>query len=106
MSNATDFGFTAIQTPFLGTPADATGFTEYAGVPVQFAALDFPNVGGATFLYKMRGQDDGRPAPGYISWIATFPDFLGTEVASAQPPLLGSLIPGSVVEVSSWLDLG
>lgn len=106
MSNATDYGNTPVQTEYLGTPADTFGLTDYPDVLVEAAALDYPGVGGDRFLYKMRGQDDGRPAPGYISWVATFQDFAGTQVATAEPPLLGTLIPGSVVEVSRWLDVG
>lgn len=57
---------------------------------------------GLVVFYKMRGQDSGAPAPGYVTWIADFPDFLGTQSSTAQPPIVGSLIPGSVVEISHW----
>ena len=58
--------------------------------------------GGVKFRYKMRGQDDGVPAPGFVTWTADFPDFTGSQVGTSVPPLVGSLIPGSTVVVSVW----
>lgn len=78
---------------------------------ITLVDLDIPNfsdvvlVGGAgtSFLYKMRGVDDGRPPPGYVSWVVSQPDFLGTEApAKAEPPLIGSIVPGSVVLTAAW----
>jgi len=63
---------------------------------------DQPAAGGSAVLYKMRGQDDGAAPPGYVTWLANEPDFLGTQVGTSVPPLVGSLIPGSVVLVSTW----
>lgn len=61
------------------------------------------DAGGTTILYKMRGQDDGAVAPGYVTWKSDFPDFLGVDAGSSVPALVGSLIPGSVVQISEWI---
>jgi len=79
--------------------------------PVVLVDLDVPNLfdivveggAGTALLYKMRGVDDGRPAPGYVSWIVSKPDFDGTEApGNAEPPLIGSIVPGSVVLIAAW----
>lgn len=59
-------------------------------------------VGGVRFMYKMRGVDSGAPAPGYVTWMADFRDYGGAQSASAQPPIVGSLVGGSVVVVAQW----
>lgn len=47
-----------------------------------------------TRFYKMRGIDDGRPSPGYVTWDARDqPDYAGTYAAG----LVGSLVPNSIV---------
>jgi hypothetical protein len=52
--------------------------------------------GGVEYRYKMRGQDSALPPPGYVTWVATFPDFDGDELG------LPTLIPGSVREISKF----
>lgn len=58
--------------------------------------------GGVQVRYKMRGVDSGAPAPGYVTWEADIRDYAGAQSASAQPPIVGSLVGGSVVVVSQW----
>lgn len=60
--------------------------------------------GNVSFTYKMRAVDSGRPEPGYIYWIADFPDFGATMVGTSIPPLIGTVVPGSVIELTSWND--
>lgn len=58
--------------------------------------------GGVQFRYKMRGVDSGAPAPGYVTWEADVRDYAGAQSATAEPPIVGSLVGGSVVVVSQW----
>ncbi|KKL99146.1 hypothetical protein LCGC14_1817340 [marine sediment metagenome] len=59
--------------------------------------------GGATLsYYKMRAQDDGVPAPGFVTWISIGPDFTGTGFSGGTPTPVGSMIPGSAVAISNW----
>lgn len=105
MAQAEDFGLVGVLSEEgLPSPSNLLGQSSITEVATSLAAVDFPNAGGAAFLFKMRGVDDGRAPPGYISWVADFPDFLGTQVAGAVPPLIGSLVPGSVVEIARWED--
>ena len=57
---------------------------------------------GVDYDYKMRAVDSGRPAPGYIYWVAGFPDFDATLVGTSIPTLIGSVVAGSVTEISKW----
>jgi hypothetical protein len=59
--------------------------------------------GGIIKKYKMRGRDDGAPAPGYVTWISSgSPDFGGSGYPGATPTPVGNLIPGSVVVEDEW----
>lgn len=102
MATATDIDISGSYPTFNPDIGESNNFGG-DGVSVDFPTLEtIDPVVGLVILYKMRGQDSGAPAPGYVSWVATFPDFLGSESGSAQPPIVGSLIPGSVVEISRW----
>ena len=57
---------------------------------------------GGSLNYKMRAVDSGRPDPGYIYWVADFPDFDATLVGTSIPTLIGTVVAGSVTEISSW----
>ncbi len=53
--------------------------------------------------FKMRGRDDGRsPGSDYIIWLHTGaePDFAGAGFAGGTPTPIGSLIAGSVVNIT------
>ena len=53
--------------------------------------------------YKMRAQDDGSPAPGYITWVAlNSPDFAGAGFSGGTPTPVGSMIPDSAVVADEW----
>lgn len=53
--------------------------------------------------YKMRGRDDGVPAPGYVTWVVTgSPDFAGAGFSGGTPTPVGSMIPGSAVVEDQW----
>jgi len=59
-----------------------------------------------TYFYKMRGQDDGRPAPGFVTWsVQDQPDYDGLKATSSNtsPPLQGSIVAGSTVVLSKTL---
>jgi hypothetical protein len=102
MSNAADIGIISpVTLPFAGTPANSQGQVDLGSLPVVQEPVD-PAPAGTAFVYKMRGRDDGVAAPGFVTWTASFPDFLGVNSGSSVPPIVGSLIPGSVVEVSRW----
>lgn len=59
--------------------------------------------GEGSVVYKMRAVDNGRPSPGYIYWTAGFADFSATLIGTANPPLIGTVVPGSVIEISHWI---
>jgi hypothetical protein len=84
------------------TNMDAGDIEDDAPLPPLTVNTMRTELGGTEFRYKMRGQDDGVPAPGYVTWIATFQDFLGVESGSSSPPIVGTLIPGSVREISKY----
>ena len=64
----------------------------------------FKSLGGteASPYWKMRGEDDGVPAPGYVTWVSEEPDFLGVDSGSSDPPIVGTLIPGKTVVISKY----
>lgn len=59
----------------------------------------------ASAYYKMRGQDSGATAPGYVTWTSGTQDFDGADSGSSSPPIVGTLIPGSVRVVSRWFPV-
>jgi hypothetical protein len=63
----------------------------------------FATQSGAAFNYKMRAVDDGAPAPGFVYWITSFPDFEASLVGNSTPPLVGNVVPGSVIELTRWI---
>jgi len=87
----------------LQNPMELNGFSGSEASIYSPAQYIFSGAAGVKFLYKMRGQDDGAAPPGYVTWVATFPDYLGVESASSIPAIVGTLVPGSVVEVSRWV---
>jgi len=48
----------------------------------------------------MRGIDS---LAGFVSWIATIPDFAGTQISNSVPSLSGTLVSGSVIQISRIL---
>ena len=79
-------------------PASAEGAAARITLPVV------GGIGGADTVlrYKMRAQDDGVPAPGFVTWVSVGPDFPGTGFSGGTPTPVGSMIPGSAVAISNW----
>jgi hypothetical protein len=62
-------------------------------------------VGGGEELityYRMRARDSGVAPPGYVSWTATEPDFIGNGYSGGTPTPVGPMIAGSVVKLAEW----
>ena len=41
---------------------------------------------------------------GYVTWVANFDDFAGEESGTSDPPIVGTLTPGSVVVTAVYFD--
>jgi len=50
--------------------------------------------GGPTTYFKMRAEDSGA---GYVTWLATTPDYAGVGYPSGTPTPVGAMVPGSAV---------
>lgn len=90
------------------TPVDSYGasFTVLPVPPGVTMTFTDPGGGGPPAVisyYKMRAQDDGVPAPGYVTWIATTnPDFAGTGFPGGAPAPVGNMVPGTAVIADEW----
>lgn len=58
--------------------------------------------GGAVTKYKMRAQDSGVAAPGYVTWVALTPDFAGLGYSAGTPTPVGSMVVGSAIVAASF----
>lgn len=61
--------------------------------------------GAVTTYYKMRAIDDGAAPPGYVTWVATTPDFAGAGFSGGTPTPVGSMVPGSAVVAAHWEEV-
>ena len=82
-----------------GSPADSMGQVKSVSIAADLKQIN-PGAGGASFIYKMRGIDS---LAGFVSWIATIPDFAGTQISNSVPSLSGTLVSGSVIQISRIL---
>jgi hypothetical protein len=61
--------------------------------------------GGSTITkyFKMRAQETGAVAPGYVTWIAQdAPDFLGSGYWTGTPTPAGAMVADSATVVDQW----
>ncbi len=107
-------GLTQYQSTYLTPPhwplytSEPAFEPEYDSTYLEHESADHTFVqtfggGGPTTYFKMRAQDDGGAAPGYVTWITQGePDFSGTGFSGGSPTPSGSMIPGSAQVVARW----
>lgn len=69
---------------------------------MDFTDMGITGGGGSppvTTYYKMRAKDS---LAGYVTWIATTPDFAGAGYAGGYPTPVGSMVVGSAVVATEW----
>lgn len=55
--------------------------------------------------YKMRAQNSGVAAPGYVTWVTSDePDFLGVGYWGGTPTPSDPPVSGSIVVASDWWE--
>jgi len=90
-------GYPAFYAPSTGTAtSDESVFDGFISVTGAGAIV--------TTRHKMRAVDDGAPPPGFVVWTVTGvePDFAGVYFSTGTPTPIGSMVPGSAVELASW----
>jgi len=110
-------GLTQYQSTYLTPPhwplytSEPAYEPEYQSTYLEYEDADYTFVqtfgggGGPTLKYKMRAQDDGVPAPGYVTWVASGnPDFVGAGFPGGTPTPVGNMVPDTAVVADEWED--
>lgn len=108
-------GLTQYQSTYLTPPhwpmytSEPAYGPEYQSTYLEYESPDhtfvqtFGGGGGPTVYFKMRARDDGVPAPGYVTWVASNdPDFVGAGYLGGTPAPIGAMVPNSAVIADEW----